>query len=267
MPDVEIANALAGAPLLIVCDHAGRRVPPSIDLGIGDAELSRHIGWDIGAADLARELARLLDAPLILNHVSRLVIDANRRPGLPSSIPVVADGCAIPANQELTVAAARKRVAAFWLPYHRAIARRLAASRRLGTVPALIAVHSYTPELAGVARPWHLGVLSRGDMRLATPLLAALGRHEELVVGDNLPYSGLVDFGFTLEFHAQRTGLPHVMVEVRQDEIATRPRAQTYAHLIAAALDEPLRAPGLHRLWPDPELARGWRGSHLAAHA
>ena len=267
MPDVEIANAHGRAPLLIVCDHAGCRVPPGIELGVPRAELMRHIGWDIGAADLARELACLLDAPLLLNHVSRLVIDANRRPGLPSSIPAVADGCSVPGNRDLGERARRARLAAFWLPYHRAIARRLAAWRREAVVPAIIAVHSYTPSLAGSTRPWQLGVVWRDDDRLACPLLAALARQDK-VVGDNLPYSGLVDFGFTIEFHAQRTGLPHVMVEVRQDEIAMPARAQAYARLLADALGPALRAPSLHRLHRPPSRSgRRWHGSRIAAPA
>ena len=76
------------APILILCDHAGREVPPALEqLGLSEEALAQHIGWDIGAADVTRHLAKLLDAPAMLNNMSRLVIDPNRRPGTATSIP------------------------------------------------------------------------------------------------------------------------------------------------------------------------------------
>ena len=113
------------------------------------------------------------------------------------------------------------RVLRYFLPYHRAVARRIAAFRRAGVVPAVIAIHSFTPRMNGEDRPWQIGVLWRGDRRLSTPVLAALEARGDLVVGDNQPYSGLREFGFTVQFHAQRPRLPHIMFELRQDEIAT----------------------------------------------
>src|SRR5918995_2589763 len=105
---VEVSNLQGSAPVLVLCDHAGRWVPPELDdLGLPERELARHIGWDIGSADVARRLARLLDAPAVLCHVSRLGIDANRKPGDPSSIPAISDGTLVPANQDLGPAQVR----------------------------------------------------------------------------------------------------------------------------------------------------------------
>jgi predicted N-formylglutamate amidohydrolase len=245
---LELFNPRGRTPALVLCDHAGRHVPAEFaGLGISEEALARHIGWDIGAADLARRLAELLDAPAILNHVSRLVIDPNRRPGTPTSIPEVSDGCVVPGNQGLGVEAVVDRVVRYFLPYHRAIARRIGRFRRAGLVPAVVAVHSYTPTMNGEDRPWQLGVLWRGDQRLARPVLEALQARGDLLVGDNQPYSGLRDFGFTVQFHAQRPRLPHVMVEVRQDEIGTRERAERYAGIVHEALRGPLADPALHR--------------------
>jgi predicted N-formylglutamate amidohydrolase len=255
---LELFNPEGSARVLVLCDHAGRVVPGGLGvLGVSEEALARHIGWDIGAADLTRELARRLDAPAILDHVSRLVIDPNRRPGTPTSIPEVSDGCVVPGNQGLPTEAVVERVVRHFLPYHRAVARRIGAFRRAGVVPALLAVHSYTPVMNGEDRPWQVGILWRGDQRLARPVLDALEARGDLVVGDNQPYSGLRDFGFTVQFHAQRPRLPHVMVEVRQDEIATPEGAGRWAGILHEALREPLADPALYRLYGGDNLDPG----------
>lgn len=254
---LELFNPTGQAPVLVLCDHAGRHVPGGLDwLGISEEALARHIGWDIGAADVTRELATRLDAPAILNHVSRLVIDPNRRPGTPTSIPEISDGCVVPGNQGLELPAIVERVVRYFLPYHRAVARRIGAFRRRGVVPAVIAIHSYTPVMNGEDRPWQVGVLWRGDQRLSRPVLEALEARGDLVVGDNQPYSGLRDFGFTVQFHAQRPRLPHVMIEIRQDEITTPERARAYAAIVHEALREPLADPDLYRLHEGDNLDR-----------
>ena len=238
---VEHFHSAGRAPVLLLCDHAGRQVPAELgQLGVDDASLARHIGWDIGAADLTRRLALLLDAPAILNHMSRLVIDPNRRPGTPTSIPEISDGCVVPGNQRLDLPTMVDRVIRYFLPYHRAVARRIGQFRRQGVVPAVIAVHSFTPVMNGEDRPWQIGILWRGDQRLSGPVLQALGTRGDLVIGDNQPYSGLLDFGFTVQFHAQRPRLPHIMLEIRQDEIETQERAWRYADIVYETLRAPL---------------------------
>lgn len=254
---LELFNPQGRAPVLILCDHAGRRVPPELEqLGLSDEALARHIGWDIGAAEVSRELSRLLDAPALLDHMSRLVIDPNRRPGTPTSIPEISDGCVVPGNQCLSPSAQLDRVLRWFLPYHRAVARRIGAFRRAGRIPVVIAIHSFTPRMNGEDRPWQVGVLWRGDRRLAAPVLAALEARGDLVVGDNQPYSGLRDFGFTVQFHAQRTRLPHIMFELRQDEIATTADALRYARIVHEVIREPLQDPALYSLFDGDNLDR-----------
>lgn len=254
-PNVELFNPQGRAPILIVCDHAGKHVPGGLKfLGISEEALTRHIGWDIGAADVTRRLAERLDAPAILNHISRLVIDCNRRPGTSTSIPEVSDGCVIPGNQGLDMEAVVDRVVRYFLPYHRMIARRISRFRRSGIVPALISVHSFTPRLNGESRPWQIGILWRGDERLSRPLLDFLQACDGLTVGENQPYSGLRDFGFTVQFHGQRPRLPHVMVEIRQDEIDTTEKAHGYADLVFAGLRRPLADPELYQVYEGDNL-------------
>jgi predicted N-formylglutamate amidohydrolase len=254
---LERFNPDGAAPVLLLCDHAGRLVPPEFEqLGLSDEALAQHIGWDIGAAEVTRELARRLDAPALLNHVSRLVIDPNRRPGTTTSIPEISDGCVVPGNQGLDAEAKLERVRRFFLPYHRAVARHIAAFRRAGRVPAVIAMHSFTPRMNGEDRPWQVGVLWRGDRRLSAPVLEMLEARGDLVVGDNQPYSGLRDFGFTVQFHAQRSRMPHIMFELRQDEIATTDDALRYAEIVHGALRGPLRQSEIYRIFAGDNLDR-----------
>jgi predicted N-formylglutamate amidohydrolase len=238
------------ASCLVLCDHAGRWIPPRLgDLGLPEHELRRHIGWDIGAADVTRELAVLLDAPAVLCQVSRLVIDPNRKPGHADSIPAVSDGTRVAGNQGVDAAEARQRLRDCFIPYHRAVARQIARLRRRVGVPAIVSIHSFTPIMQRGWRPWQVAVLWDEDDRLAAPVLKGLRRERALRVGDNEPYSGRYPVGYTIPFHARRPGLPHVTFELRQDLIDTQARASAWAERLAAALRRPLGDPGLYRLW------------------
>lgn len=228
-PPVEIFNDTAPAPLLLVCDHAARLVPRRLGrLGLDETAFGRHIAWDIGAAEVARRLAARLSAPLALSVYSRLVVDTNRRPGDPTAIPEESDGTPVPGNRGLTAVDRIARIVAMHEPYHAAIAARLAALRGRGIVPVLLSIHSFTPTFQGFARPWQIGVLWNRDGRLARPLmdrLAAAG----IVVGDNQPYSGQDRHGYTMPRHAEEAGLPHALIEIRQDLIDTPSGAELWA--------------------------------------
>ena len=246
---IETFNLQGGAPVLVLCDHAGRWVPPELEcLGLPECELARHIGWDLGSADVTRRLARLLDAPALLCHVCRLVVDPNRKPGEPSSIPRVSDGTLVPANQDLSPEQVRWRLARFFVPYHRAVARQIARLRRRHGVPAIVSVHSFTPRLADSLRPWDVAVLWDTDARLAAPVLASLRRDGALRVGDNEPYSGRFPVGYSIPFHAARPRLPHVTFELRQDLIETRETAERWAERLAGVLRAPLSDRKLYAL-------------------
>ncbi|MCS6878916.1 MAG: N-formylglutamate amidohydrolase [Geminicoccaceae bacterium] len=257
---VELFDPTGRRDVLILADHAGNRIPAEFDrLGLPTSELERHIAYDLGIAPLARELALRLRVPALLNHASRLIIDPNRRPDDASAIPEQVDGTIVPGNLGLDRAARRARIRRFFLPWHRAIAAWIAVRGRAGACPVLLALHSFTPCLEGRHRPWQIGVLWRGDDRLARPVLAALRARGDLLVGDNEPYSGIDAFGFTIEFHAQRTRLPHLMLEIRQDEIDTRARAEAWADRLADLL-APLLARGAELgRWQGTPPPRAWK--------
>jgi predicted N-formylglutamate amidohydrolase len=246
---VEIINPDAQTPLLIICDHASNRVPDALNnLGLNDAELARHIGWDIGAAALTRRLARALETTAILARTSRLVIDPNRDPSDPTSIPEISDRVRIPGNCNLSEDERTRRSAAYFQPYHDAVEREIARLRAHCTAPAIFSVHSFTPEMPGEERPWHIGVLWNKDPRMAEPMIASLRAHADgLMVGDNEPYSGQL-VAYSLNRHGAGNGLPHCAIEIRQDLIADDDAADRWSAIIEPALRAILASPGLHRV-------------------
>jgi predicted N-formylglutamate amidohydrolase len=237
-PPYCVVNPGGQTNVVLVCDHGGRAVPGALDgLGLDPAQLGRHIAWDIGAAAVTRALAARLDAPALLAGYSRLTIDLNRPVEDLTSIREISDGVVIPGNRGLSRADIDARIGEIFNPYHDAVAAAVTARPQ----PAIISVHSFTPAMKGVARPWHIGVLYNSDARIATPFMAALSRDPELCIGDNKPYSGFDLFGQTIETHALPVGLPNVLLELRQDLVDTDDGAEHWAAIIADALAPVLR--------------------------
>ena len=206
-------------------------------LGLSTADRDSHIGWDLGAAAVARRLTAALDGQLVEQTYSRLVIDCNRPLGVAESIVASSGGIPIPGNAQVSPGEADRRARAIFHPYHDHIRGQLdrrAAERRASV---LVAIHSFTPTLFGADRPWHVGILYR-DPRLAAPLLQLLREETGLVVGDNEPYSvgDLTDF--TIIQHGERRGIPHVEVEIRQDLIAEAAGQAEWAERFARVLRE-----------------------------
>src|SRR6516164_2418873 len=217
---VTLDNEAGSSVFFLTCDHAGRTFPRRLGrLGLPEAETLRHIAWDIGIGAVGRRLSRLLDAAVILQTYSRLVIDCNRDPNVPSSIPEISETTEIPGNRDLTELARAARIDAIFRPYHDTIATALDRRATAGRESVLVALHSFTPVFKGVARPWHAAVLYNRDARLARSLFDLLSAEDGLILGDNEPYavSDLTDY--TIPIHGERRGLAHVEIEIRQDQV------------------------------------------------
>jgi predicted N-formylglutamate amidohydrolase len=237
---VTLENEAGNSVFFLACDHAGRAFPRRLGtLGLPEHETWRHIAWDIGIDGVGRELSWLMDAAVVLQTYSRLVVDCNRDPEVPSSIPQISETTEIPGNHGLGKAERAARVDAIFRPYHDAIAAALDRRRAEGRASVLVALHSFTPVFKSVARPWHVAVLFNRDSRLAHPLAELLRAEGGLIVGENEPYavSDLTDY--TVPVHGERRGLPHVEIEIRQDLIARpegqREWAERLARLLPAA--------------------------------
>nr|WP_245215475.1 N-formylglutamate amidohydrolase [Pararoseomonas baculiformis] len=231
-------NAEGGSPFILLCEHASNHIPARhAGLGLPESELGRHIAWDIGAASLARRLSALLDAPLLLSGVSRLVIDLNRPPGVPTSIPERSEDTVIPGNLAIGPEEREAREAAWFHHYHQAVTALLDRRKERGRPAIVVGVHSFTPRFQGVDRPWHAGVLFGAAAMFGRGLAAAIAEDTALVVGENEPYRiepGVFDY--TVPVHGDARGLDAVLIEVRQDLLGDAAGIEAWALRLASAL-------------------------------
>jgi predicted N-formylglutamate amidohydrolase len=238
-----IAAVPGGAPILFVCDHASNAVPLEYGtLGLEEGAFAAHIASDIGAATVTRALAGAYSAGAVLARWSRLLIDLNRGADDPTLVMKLSDGRIVPGNRDADDVEIARRIEKFFRPYHDAIEERIAAMRAVNIVPVIISMHSFTPIWKGFRRPWEVGVLWDRDGRLARPLMAALAR-AGFTVGDNEPYKGELE-GDCMWVHGTGNGLPHVLIEIRQDLIATPDDARAFAARLKPVIDEAMAAMG-----------------------
>ena len=235
-PPIAVVNADGRGRALFVCDHASNRIPEALGaLGLSPDRLQEHIAWDIGAAAVADLISDRFDAPLVKSGYSRLVIDSNRSLSDATSIAEVSDGVPIPGNRDLDPQAAAVRADRIMTPYHAEIERLLNLERD-PPFHAFVSIHSFTPLFDGRSRPWHVGALWNRDGRITLPFMAALAARGDVVVGDNQPYSARNNFGYTVHRHGEMRGLPHLLVEIRQDLIAEAAGAVRWSGIVGDAL-------------------------------
>jgi predicted N-formylglutamate amidohydrolase len=224
---------------VIVADHAGRRIPRRLnDLGLPAQELQRHIAWDIGALGVARQVAAALDAPLVAQAYSRLVIDCNRDPKVATSIPRMSEYVEIPGNQAVSAADAALRRAEIFDPYHERIRMLLDARAARKHPTVLVAQHTMTDSYKGARREMHAAVLYNRDRRFAGLVLEMLRREDGLVVADNEPYFVSDETDYTIPHHGEARGLPHVEIEIRQDLVSDEAGQSAWAKRISRALKD-----------------------------
>lgn len=245
---VTVINTQSPSPLLLVCDHASRNVPPELDLlGLAPDALNLHIAYDIGAESVTRNMSATLNLTAVLANYSRLVIDLNRPLGHPESIPMTSDTIPVPANQDLSEKQKRARATSYFEPYHDTINETLAHIWNAGTPPALFSIHSFTPEFDGFKRPWEVGILWNRDPRIALPLMERLKAHG-LSVGDNEPYSGRDHLAYTIDMHGGAAGLANCAIEIRQDLITDEKGVQQWSEILSAAFKEIIELEGIFKV-------------------
>jgi predicted N-formylglutamate amidohydrolase len=230
-------NSEGRSPFLLLGDHAGKAIPRRLGtLGLSSEDRARHIALDIGVRELGALLAKELDAVFLHQHYSRLVIDCNRDPLSEQAMAAISDGSRIPGNEALSADERAARIEAVHKPYHDRIAAELRRRDAEKRQTILIALHSFTPIMADIARPWHVGVLhSEGDIRFATALLRALGAVAGIVVGDNEPYR-MDDTDYSIPRHAFAEHRPYVELEVRQDLIGNGDLRRVWHQKLCIAL-------------------------------
>lgn len=247
-PDpVMVQNPNGASDILLISDHAGRRIPRRLGtLGLGDADLERHIAWDIGIRDVTTQISDKLNATYIYQRYSRLVIDCNRKPGVAQSIPLVSDGTEVPGNRNLTAAEVQAREVELLQPYQATIERELDHRKAVGRPTVIFAMHSCTPVFGNdPPRPWHVGVIAHRDWRIGEPLLDLLSAEAGLCVGRNKPYEVSMEMDYTIPVHAEGRGLPYVEIEIRQDLIADEAGLRRWAELLSHLLPQAVERSGV----------------------
>ena len=230
---------------IIVADHAGARIPRRLaNLGLPDSELQRHIAWDIGALCVALRVAQALDAPLLSQNYSRLVIDCNRDPKVATSIPRISELREIPGNIGLSPGEIIARRAEIFEPYHRRIRELLDARQAIGRRAILVAQHTMTDVYKGERRPMHAAVLYNRDRRFAGVVLELLRRERHLIIADNEPYFVSDETDYTIPHHAEARSLLHVEIEIRQDLVNDEAGQAEWGARIASALRDARRVVG-----------------------
>lgn len=232
----ELIPGRLDAGLLVLCDHATNALPSEYGtLGLPAAELERHIGYDIGAAEVTRKVAKALDAPAIMTRFSRLLIDPNRGLDDPTLVMRISDGAVVPGNRHLDEDERLRRVGTYYAPYHQRIDSLIEKCVAAGVPPVLLSIHSFTDNWKGVPRPWHAAILWDRDYRFSVPLLEALRSDAGIIVGENEPYDGKLA-GDCMWQHGTRRGLAHTIIEVRQDLIRTPEGQQAWGERLAHAV-------------------------------
>ncbi|WP_207758382.1 N-formylglutamate amidohydrolase [Aliamphritea spongicola] len=238
----DLVNPYGRSDVLLVCEHASNYIPDSFaNLGLSEQERLSHIGWDIGAADLARKLSEALDASLILQHYSRLLYDCNRPPSEPSAVPPLSEVTEIPGNKDLTPEQRDYRVQGIYEPFHNAIAAQIAERKAAGRNTVLVTIHSFTPVFMGQPRAVQLGVICHEDNAFAGDFLRVAQKYSELNnsgfdIRMNEPYGPSDPVLHMVTRHGDDQQLPNVMLEVRNDLVSAEEGQDTWAALIAATL-------------------------------
>lgn len=232
---VGIYNHIMDSPWLFLCEHGCNMIPLSLNmLGLPHKEINRHIGWDIGILDVTKAIADKLNAPVFFQHYSRLVIDCNRPLASPDLIPVKSENTVIPGNNRLSSGEREKRIDEIWKPYQEEIRQHL--EKKIAQKTMVVSTHSFTPVFQGTSRPWHIGLLYNHGPKMAQTLKEILYKHDNsLNIGMNKPYTISDENDYTIPTFGEATGLPHVLIEIRQDLINKKENLAKWINLFTLA--------------------------------
>lgn len=227
-------NEQGRSPFVLICEHASRLLPKRLGtLGLAEADLSRHIAWDIGAENTARVLSRLIDAPLLMQRYSRLAYDCNRPPDSADAIPEMSETTAIPGNMSLAAEDRLARTRCIYRPFHDGIAALLDHRAAHGIKSAIISIHSFTPVFKGKTRSVELGILHDRDASLSSKLIKGFPNVDARL---NEPYGPKDGVLHSLNMHGFARGLQHAMIEIRNDLITAERGQDEWAQRLSVPL-------------------------------
>lgn len=234
---VQIEGPVGPSEVLVVCEHASNHFPQCFGtLGLSAAEQNSHAAWDPGALELARSLAKSLNAPLVAAGFSRLLYDCNRPPEAPDAITEQSELIKVPGNIGLSQSQRQARIDAIYTPFCAAMDAAITAAKP----QAIITMHSFTPVYHGKARSVEVGILHDSDTRLADAILAQ-SAGAPFQMRRNAPYGPADGVTHSLNLHAGRRGLLNVMIEIRSDLVTDAQGLETMSeflnNVVGSALD------------------------------
>lgn len=237
----ELVKSSGSADILLVCEHAGQAVPTKLNgLGVSSEILNQHIGYDIGAAKLTRKIAAHLDVPAILQNYSRLVIDCNRPTNQSDSIPEISDHTVISGNQNISDENRQPRIDEIFTPFHDKISQLL----DLHHYKLILSIHSFTPQMDGIKRPWDIGFLFRQDQNTSRNFIKYLSAHHpDLNIGENQPYSIGNNSDWFVPIHGEKRRIAHSLIEIRNDHLLTESGINKWAEIISKAIQHFISEP------------------------
>lgn len=240
---VTVINQGGSSAILLVCEHASRRMPEKLGaLGLDEAALSAHIAWDPGALAVSRLISESMDAALVLQNFSRLAYDCNRPPEAPDAMPEMSEIYEIPGNRGLDGEARQARIDEIYRPFEGALSREIESRSKASRPTVIVTIHTFTPVYKGVARDVEIGILHDTDARLADVMLVrADGRY---VIRRNEPYGPDDGVTHTLKRHGLENGLVNVMIEIRNDLVRDEAGQARAAGFLSGLLGESLAALG-----------------------
>ena len=229
--EVEMADLFSlvpgDSPLVVSIPHAGTRLPA----GMADRLTAQAIDvpdtdWHL---DRLYNFAGDLGASVLTARYSRYVVDLNRPPEDDSLYPGQATTGLVPSTTfdgepiyrpgcEPDEVERAERLTQFWMPYHRALARRLDAVRARHGIAVLFDAHS----IRSVVPRLFDGRLH--DLNLGTARGASCDAALRTRVKDDLtaqsPYSVITDGRFVGGYITRHYGRPHAGIHALQLEMA-----------------------------------------------
>lgn len=187
--------------LVLSCEHAGNDVPRPYARYFASPEaqaaLVSHRGWDPGSLEIGEAMSAMLGAPLVIQRVTRLLVECNRSLDHPRLFSEFSG--ALPEEARRVV------VERYWRSHRERVLARIVESDE----PVVhVGVHTFTPEWQGRARETDIGLLydpgrapegelvRRWRRRLATarpPKIDRPSTETSLRIHLNRPYRGWTD--------------------------------------------------------------------------
>ncbi|MCZ4273467.1 N-formylglutamate amidohydrolase [Maritalea porphyrae] len=235
---VELLNQSGVSPVLLICEHASNFIPAEYaDLGLTEDVQKSHIAWDPGALGVTQHLCEMLNAQAVVGRVSRLVYDCNRPPHAVDAVPARSEIFDVPGNAHLSPEQYQHRVDQCFVPFTEMLAKTIRWSQK---ARVLVTLHSFTPIYNGEKRDTDIGILHDTDSRLADAMLDAAAKFTNLRIERNKPYGPEDGVTYTLKAQGMENGLLNVMIEVRNDLIATPEQQKDIAKLLCDMLNHSL---------------------------